>query len=108
MEVVIENRSAGKLFPTDQVNRAAYLSAAGHKVYKYQLSPTGRLQWVFPEVDLETGTSVHDTIREYNNGTLKVDARMLMTTWMEFRDLTRNKEFALGKTETNINGAGSK
>ena len=108
MEIIVENRNAGRLFPTDQVSRAAFLSAAGHKVYRYQLSPTGRLQWVFPEVDPDTGVSVHDTIREYNNGTLQVDARMLMNTWMEFRDLTRNKEFALGKTETYSNGTGSK
>lgn len=100
MEVIIENKKLGKLFPTDQVNRAAALRAAGHKVFEYRISPTGRLQWVFPEVDPETGKSVHDTIRDYNNNTLMVDAKTLMDTWMEFRDLTRNKEFAIGKTET--------
>jgi len=108
MEVIIENKNVGRLFPTDQVNRAAVLSAAGHKVFEYRLSPTGRLQWVFPEVDKDTGKSVHDTIRDYNNNMLTIDAKTLMVTWMEFRDLTRNKEFALGKAEIRSIGIGSK
>lgn len=99
-EVIVENRVLGKLFPTDQVNRAAVLRAAGHMVYKYQISATGRLQWIFPEIDQDTGKSVHDTIRDYNNNALQIDAKALMDIWMEFRDLTRNKEFAVGKAET--------
>jgi len=97
---IVENKSAGQLYPTERVSLAAVLKAAGHKVYRYTIAPgpRPRLVFHFPMIDPRTGTNVHDTIRAYTNNELPVDAKTLVDTWMEFRDLTRNKEFAVGQS----------
>lgn len=100
MPVEIINRNVGKLFPTIHVHQAAYLRAAGHKIHAYQIDPdTGKLVFQFQSTDPETGRTVHDTIRDYNNHDLKVDAMTIIETWMELRNATRNKGFAVGQKE---------
>ena len=98
MDITIEHRTLGRMYTTDHVGRAAVLRASGHKVHEYRVSPAGRLVWVYPMTNPETGQSVHDTLRDYTNNCLQVDAKSLMDIWMEFRELTRSKEFVVGKT----------
>ena len=99
VEPIFENRSAGKLYRTERIHEAAVLITAGHRVHEYTQSAGARLVISFPQVD-ETGRSVHDTIRDYGNHDLLLDAKTLIDTWMHIRDLTRNKEFAVGTAQT--------
>jgi len=95
----LENSKVGRLFPTESVQVAAALRAAGHKIHEYRISPEGRLVFIFPMVDPDTKKSVGDTRKDYSNNSLKVDAKTLIDTWMELRDMIRNKEFILGASE---------
>lgn len=89
-----ENRSLGKLYPSEQIHIIAMLITAGHEVHEWTRSPANRLVAVFPVVAGDL--SVHDTIRDYTNHKLPLDAKALIDMWMHLRDMTRNKRFAVG------------
>jgi len=100
MQKRIDNREVGPLFTTERVHVYAALMASGHKLHRYEVDQdTNRMVFYFASANA-AGVSIQDTMRDYANHDLTVDAKTLIDNWNESRDMIRNKGCARGKTKT--------